>query len=228
MIFIGIALVVAASLALAVTAGAGSLVGLTSDQTGHALPLLIVLIVVAGGLFSRRRGLSELVGGLVLWAGIFGIVLVGYTYRVELMSTAARVVGELAPGQPIIDQKTGKVGFQRGLTGHFEVSSKINGATVPLIFDTGASAVVLTVSDARRAGLDTAHLAFDTPVSTANGTGRAAIVDLDRIDIGGIVRTHVRAYVTSDNALETSLLGMTFLETLTGYAVTRDSLELTN
>jgi aspartyl protease family protein len=34
--------------------------------------------------------------------------------------------------------------------------------------------------------------------------------------------------VTEGGALDTSLLGMTFLETLSRYAVTKDSLELTN
>ncbi len=78
------------------------------------------------------------------------------------------------------------------------------------------------------AGIDTSHLAFDTAVSTANGMGRAAVVNLATIDVGGIVRHDIRAYITAGGALDTSLLGMTFLETLNRYAVTRDSLQLTN
>ncbi|MEO8883424.1 MAG: TIGR02281 family clan AA aspartic protease [Devosia sp.] len=228
MIFIGIALLVAAGLAIAVNADAGALVGLSQDQAGHIVPLLLVLILVAGAMFARRRPFGELIGGLVLWIGVFGIVLAGYTYRDEIMSVASRMYGELTPGQPIVDSRTGNVSFRRGLGGHFEVSARINGARIPLIFDTGASAMVLTASDARKAGIDTSHLLFSTPVSTANGTGRAAIVSLDHIDVGGIVRSNVRAYVTENDALETSLLGMTFLETLSRYAVTKDSLELTN
>lgn len=69
-------------------------------------------------------------------------------------------------------------------------------------------------------------LAFTIPVSTANGTGRAARVRLDRIEVGGIVRERVVAFVTESGALETSLLGMTFLETLSRYSVTQNSLEL--
>ena len=97
-----------------------------------------------------------------------------------------------------------------------------------MIFDTGASAVVLTLKDARAAGIDTKELNFTIPVSTANGTGRAARVRLDRIEVGGIVREDVVAFVTEAKALETSLLGMTFLETLQRYSVTQNSLELTN
>jgi len=228
MIFIGIALLIAAGLAIAVNADAGALVGLTQDQAGHAVPLLLVLILIAGSMFARRRPAGELLGGLVLWALVFGVALAGYTYRDDIMNVASRMYGELTPGQPIVDSRTGAVSFRRGLGGHFEVDARINGAKIPLIFDTGASAMVLTAGDARKAGIDTSRLLFDTPVSTANGTGRAAIVSLDSIDIGGIVRHNLRAYVTENSALETSLLGMTFLETLSRYAVTKDSLELTN
>ena len=39
--------------------------------------------------------------------------------------------------------------------------------------------------------------------------------------LGGVV-----AFVTEENALDQSLLGMTFLETLSRYSVTQNSLEL--
>ena len=228
MMFIGIALLVAGGLALAISADAGSLIGLTPEQTGQVIPLLLVLILIAGGAFARRRPASELISALVLWVGIFGIALTGYTYRDAIMSVASRVYGELTPGQPVVDAKTGRVMFRRGLGGHFEVTANINGKSVPLIFDTGASAMVLTTADAKRAGINTSNLAYDTPVSTANGTGRAAVVTLGKVEVGGIVRNNIRAYVTEGGALDTSLLGMTFLETLSRYAVTKDSLELTN
>ena len=48
------------------------------------------------------------------------------------------------------------------------------------------------------------------------------------MEVGGIVREDVVAFVTEAKALETSLLGMTFLETLQRYSVTQNSLELTN
>lgn len=228
MLFIGIALLIAVGLALAVNGDVGSLIGLTQDQTGRVVPLVLVLILIAGGAFARRRPASELLSALVLWIGIFAVAFTGYAYRDDIMNVASRVYGELTPGQPTIDSKTGTVTFRRGFGGHFEVSARIDGAKVPLIFDTGASAVVLTAEDAQRAGIDTRKLIYDTPVSTANGTGRAAIVYLDRIDVGGIVRNHVRAYITQPGALDTSLLGMTFLETLSRYAVTQDALELSN
>ena len=53
---------------------------------------------------------------------------------------------------------------------------------------------------------------------------KSLIVD----EVGGIVRQNVRAYVAERGALDTSLLGMTFLETLSRYSVTRDSLQLSD
>lgn len=97
---------------------------------------------------------------------------------------------------------------------------------MPLLFDTGASAVVLSYADARRAGIDVASLRFDTPVTTANGTGRAAMVTIAEMDVGGIKRRNVSAFVADRGALNGSLLGMTFLSTLSRYSVAGDKLEL--
>jgi len=44
--------------------------------------------------------------------------------------------------------------------------------------------------------------------------------------VGGIVRERVVAFVSESGALDMSLLGMTFLETLSRYSVTQNSLEL--
>jgi aspartyl protease family protein len=228
MIFIGIALLVAIGLALMISADAGSLVGLSQAQTAQMVPLLVILIVFAGGIFTRTRRASEMVTSVVLWVGIFGIAALGYAYRDEIGNIAGRVMGELQPGVALVDAERGTATFRRGMSGHFELAATINGHTTPMIFDTGASAVVLTIADAQAAGIDTDNLRYSIPVSTANGTGRAARVRLDQIEVGGINRVGVLAFVTEPGALTTSLLGMTFLETLSRYAVTQNSLELTN
>lgn len=226
MIFIGLALAIAVGIAFLISADAGSMVGLTQAQTAQLVPLLVILIVIAGGLFSRRRQASELLGALALWVGIFAVIGVGYAYRDELLGIVGRVSGELRPGVAVVDSERGSAVFRRGLGGHFEINATINGHETPMIFDTGASAVVLTQADAQAAGIDLDGLRFTVPVSTANGTGMAARTQLATIEVGGIVRQNVTAFVTEQGALETSLLGMTFLETLARYSVTQNSLEL--
>ena len=228
MLFIGIAITVAIGLVVLLISDAGTAIGVTQDQVMHALPLGIILIVIAGGMFARRYRASELVGGVVLWVGIFGLSLVGYSYRDELLGVATRVFGDVVPGAAQVDSKTGAVTFRSGADGHFAINANINGSLIHTVFDTGASAVVLSDVDARRAGIDTKTLVYNVAVSTANGTGRAAKVVLDKIEVGGIVRRNIQAFVTDKGALETSLLGMTFLKTLSGYAVAGRSLELTD
>jgi aspartyl protease family protein len=224
LILIAIAVTVAA--ALLISAGAGSLIGLSEQQTGQALPLVVLLVVLTAGLIARRQQMGSVIGNLAIWAAIFGIALVAYTYRDDLSAIGARVVGELVPGQAIVDAERGSVTIRRSRDGHFQVNAAINGSPIPLIFDTGASAVVLTASDARRVGIDVDSLRYSVPISTANGTGRAAAIMLDSIEIGGIVRNRIRAFVAEDGALELSLLGMTFLETLESYSVSQNDLEL--
>jgi aspartyl protease family protein len=225
-IFIGLALLVAAGLALMISADAGSLVGLSQAQTAQLVPLVVILIIFAGGLFSRRRRFGELVGGLFLWAGLFAVAMVTYAYRDELMGIAGRVAGEFQPGVALVDTEAGTATFRRGVGGHFEVNATVNGHTTPMVFDTGASAVVLTLADAEAANIDTEGLSYSVPVSTANGRGMAARVRLDTLVVGGIERRNITAFVADAGALETSLLGMTFLETLSRYTVTQNSLEL--
>jgi aspartyl protease family protein len=226
MLFIGFAIVIAIGLALLVSADAGTMVGLTQQQLGQLLPLLVILIFIAGGLFSRRHKFSELFGNLILWAGIFGVALVGYTYRDDLTVVASRVFGELMPGIAVVDGERGTATFRGGRDGHFQINATINGSDIRTIFDTGASAVVLTHGDAEKAGITTAALNYNVAVSTANGTGKAASVTLDQIEVGGIVRNNVRAFIAERGALEQSLLGMSFLGTLSRYAVTGNALEL--
>lgn len=226
MIFIGIALVIAAGLVLMISADAGSLIGLTQMQTAQLVPLVVLLVIFAGGLFTRRHRASELLGGVLLWGGLFGVAMVTYAYRDELLGVMGRVAGELQPGVALVDANAGTATFRRGVSGHFEVNATINGHTTPMIFDTGASAVVLTIDDAIAAGVNVEGLRYVVPVSTANGQGLAARTRLDSIEVGGIVRRNLTAFVTQDGALDTSLLGMTFLETLSRYSVTQNSLEL--
>ncbi|HEY8577581.1 MAG TPA: TIGR02281 family clan AA aspartic protease [Devosia sp.] len=226
MIFIGVALLIAVGLAFLISADAGAVFGLSQGQTAQLIPMLVILVVFAGGLFTRRRKAQELIGSVFLWVAIVGVAALAYAYRDELTNVAARVAGELQPGVAMVDAEQGLATFRRGIGGHFEINATVNGHTTPMIFDTGASAVVLTRDDAEAAGISTKKLNYTIAVSTANGTGRAARVRLDRMEVGGIVREGVVAFVAEEHALDQSLLGMTFLETLSRYSVTQNSLEL--
>ncbi len=112
------------------------------------------------------------------------------------------------------------------LNGHFQADVQVNGATLDMLVDTGASSVVLSFEDARRAGIDTGALTFSLPVMTANGQAMAAPVDLADIAIGPITRKGIRAVVTKEGQLDQSLLGMSFLSTLDFLQMQTDELRL--
>ena len=100
----------------------------------------------------------------------------------------------------------------------------LNGTTIRMLADTGASMVVLSEADAERAGLDPEGLDYTMVVSTANGQAMAAPVTIDEVRVGSIVRNDVRAAVT--RGLSGSLLGMSFFTTLSKFAIESDELVL--
>jgi aspartyl protease family protein len=101
--------------------------------------------------------------------------------------------------------------------GHFSAEADINGRSIPVMIDTGATMVVLSYEDAERAGLLLTDKDFTRAVSTANGTARVAPVTLDRVSIGNITVRDVPAAVAESGRLRTSLLGMTFLSRLSRF-----------
>jgi aspartyl protease family protein len=96
-----------------------------------------------------------------------------------------------------------------------------------LMVDTGASFVTLTPADAKKVGIDPDRLSYSVPIRTANGLIQAAPVKLKTLSVGSITRHDVSALVSPGDALDQSLLGMTFLNTLDGYAISGDRMVLT-
>jgi aspartyl protease family protein len=99
--------------------------------------------------------------------------------------------------------------------GHVIVEAVINGASMRLLVDTGASLVSLTAADARAAGISRAELVFDHLANTANGTVHVARVTLREVRIGQLSIYDVPAAVLEN--LNISLLGMSFLSRLQSY-----------
>ncbi len=101
--------------------------------------------------------------------------------------------------------------------GHFNTQADINGRTIEVMIDTGATMVALTYEDAERAGISLRDQDFTRAVSTANGVARVAPVTLDRVSIGDITVRDVPAAVAERGRLKTSLLGMSFLSRLSRF-----------
>ena len=127
--------------------------------------------------------------------------------RVATPEAAARVAETAAAGNTLV--------YPANEQGHVILDAAVNGASVRLLVDTGASLVTLTPADARAAGIAPGELVFNRRVSTANGSARMAPVTLREIRIGQLSIYDVPAAVLEN--LNISLLGMSFLGRLQGY-----------
>lgn len=110
-------------------------------------------------------------------------------------------------------------------SGQYHYKGRVNSGYVDFLVDTGASAVALTLTDARKAGVRDSELTYNVPISTAGGRNYAARITLDQVALGGIILRDVEAFVVKEG-LETSLLGMTWLGQLQEVKATPNALLL--
>lgn len=113
----------------------------------------------------------------------------------------------------------------KGADGHFWAEAKVDGRAVRFLIDTGATAVALSQTDAKRLGIDTKGLDYTYKVMTASGQTRAAKVKLASVAVAGAQVSDVDALVI-ENGLETSLLGMSYLGRLSSFQATPRALIL--
>ena len=115
--------------------------------------------------------------------------------------------------------------IRKAADGHYWAEADVDGKAVRFLVDTGATAVSLTLEDARRLGIDTSKLSYTYDVITADGKARAAMVKLASISIAGARVDNVDALVI-EKGLASSLLGMSYLGRLRAFEATQSALIL--
>lgn len=105
------------------------------------------------------------------------------------------------------------VRLQSGAGGHFFATATINGATMRVLVDTGATTVAISPSAAMRAGIDVRRGVRGIS-QTANGATPVIGVMLDTVELGGNTIRQVRAMILSRDLgpQQEALLGMSFLK----------------
>jgi len=196
----------------------------SNDGALNIVQSLLVLALVGGSvLLHGQIKLKNLAYNFLLWLPIVGVLLVGFSFRFEINEVFKRVMTELIPSQGRVIGE--KLLIPMSQNGHFVVDGKVNGRDVQFLIDTGASDVVLSPQDATRIGIDIKTLNFNKIFNTANGQGAGASVLLPEIRVGPIVLNNVRASVNQKD-MDTSLLGMSFLNRLSGYRVSKEKMIL--
>ncbi len=223
MVFLAIGLLAVSIILYALTGEGDPIAGLPRDEFPRVAGLLSILIFLMAGVTRLTAGkAAEALRALGAWMAIGLVVIVLYAYRSELGEVRDRVVQELQPGsvQTVSPGEGGHgaiVSIRKTGDGHFIARTQVNGKSIRMIVDTGASTVVLRPEDARKAGIQVATLDYTVPVETANGRAFAARVKLERVSLGELTLEKVEALVTRPGALQQSLLGMSFLSRLRSY-----------
>lgn len=124
-------------------------------------------------------------------------------------------------------RQPGQASVQRDSSGHFSFQAIMNGADVPVLVDTGATSVAINMSTADAMGIEFNEEEDRVTVNTANGKTNAYRVIIDEIIIEDVVVSNVEAVVLEDEALSSTLLGMSFLSKLERFEITGNTLTLT-
>jgi len=173
-----------------------------ADQIARLAFIGLIAASLAGWLFMQLRGqLSRSLQYLAVWALLFVGVIAAY----GLWSDIRR---DIAPAQAMLQD--GRIALPQGRDGHYHMTLTVNGARIDFVVDTGASDIVLSQSDADRAGLDPDTLAYIGSAQTANGVVQTAPVRLDIVQLGDRTDRDLRA-VVNGGAMDGSLLGMAYL-----------------
>jgi aspartyl protease family protein len=191
--------------------------------------LFTTLLCLTGGAMAQTVGLAGMLGGkaLVIVDGSPPkTVAPGETFAgVKIVSTQGdQAVVEIAGKRHTLrvgdapasvgsgwagDAGGNRVVLPAGSGGHFFTQGQINGRSVQLVVDTGASVVSLSTADAQRIGLNYKN-GQPAQLSTANGVIPAWRVKLGSVRVGDVVVYDVDAVVSS-GAMPYVLLGNSFL-----------------
>lgn len=129
--------------------------------------------------------------------------------------------------KPASISTTGRnVRIKSGRGGHFYVQVRMNNRPVKVLVDTGATMVAINETTARKIGIRLKASDFKHNVRTANGITKMAAATIREIRIGNIRVKNVRAGVSRDKSLSTTLLGMSFLNQLRRFEISGNTLLL--
>lgn len=167
------------------------------------LAYLVVLLIGVGSfyLYNQRGKMRQ----TLRYAAIWGFIFLAAIFAAGIWTNVSQ---DFAPRQSVL--QTGTIEVPRASDGHFYLTLEVNGTPTRFVVDTGASAIVLTRTDAARAGIDMETLIFSGRANTANGRVNTAPTRITTLSLSGIIDENVRIVVNAGEMRE-SLLGMAYL-----------------
>lgn len=186
---------------------------MTNDVMLGGVYLLMALMLVLGGLMTRREPLAKMLTMALAWVAIFGAGFVLFTFRDDFGWVAQRLKAE-AFGVPVTEGRETRIPM--AIDGHFWVESRLNGRPVKFLVDSGATMTTIGRTTARDAGIAVSP-SRDQYVRTGNGIIQVASGRAETIEVGGIERRDMAVQIADNDNL--NVLGMNFLSSLTRWGV---------
>lgn len=143
---------------------------------------------------------------IAMWLVVLALLTLGFNHWLERERNPNR-----NPQGSISADGTREVTLQRGRHGHYLATGRINGQSVTFLLDTGASDVSIPGPVASRLGLERGA---PRQYRTANGVVTAYMTQLQRVELGPLELTGIRASINPHMDGEEILLGMSFLREL--------------
>jgi len=143
---------------------------------------------------------------LLAWAIALGLLALLFSGVLERQYNPNQTVNS-----SISENGVREVVLKRNRQGHYVTRGQINGQPVVFLLDTGATQVSIPQKVAQRLALKAGAPSYS---QTANGTIQTYATRLDRIGIGDIQLTNIRAQINPYFEGEEILLGMSFLKRL--------------
>ncbi|HCD85170.1 MAG TPA: TIGR02281 family clan AA aspartic protease, partial [Agrobacterium sp.] len=143
---------------LLVNHDSGRTFGIDNDKFGQMIYFLPIAGLLSVGILAGRRGsFGTVIRQLAVWLVIILGLVSLYLYRYDLQSFGDRLLGGLMPGRAVVVTTSGgeqEIILHKSMSGHFEANVGVNGKTIHMLVDTGASSVVLANADAATIGID--------------------------------------------------------------------------
>lgn len=188
-----------------------------TNNTSRFIYFLLLFLLLASSLITHiKRDRLGTARNFLLWVSIIFLLITLYSYRYEMQTVKDRVVSTLFPSKAVM--KNGAITFQASQDGHYYLWADINNTPIYFMLDTGATDIVLTQRDAKKIGIVPQRLDYTKIYHTANGTSYGAPVVISRFTLGELQLYNLHASVNAGK-MQTSLLGMSFLNQLQGYEV---------
>ena len=192
-----------------------------SEDPARFTYLLVLLVLLGASFAARRVPLKESFRMLLAWIGIFAVLFVVFSFRGDFLRVWNRVQAEIAG---TTTDANGDVRIRKGEDGHFTAEVTINGKTVQMLVDSGATTTTISDITARAAGVDVKDSPFPVPVDTANGTVMMKRSHIAGFAVGTLKREDFPVLVSDQDDLD--ILGMNFLSSLTSWRVEGDEMIL--